>query len=640
MARARRRGGRLGDERLTYAELNARAAASAAQLRATGWGPGGGRGVAASLTMADGDAGRGQGRRGDSSLESGHSPRPGWPLVLGTAPGAVDRDGFGVGAIGPRPVPALARRPAADGPPPPWPARRLARTWRMSSHAGSTGRPKGRGQRRGSSARCAGPWGHHGEISRRPHPGQLALHRRVDGGSFSPRCSRAVGRHHHRRRNCLARSSGRHAGDPASPAEFVPSALLTYAWRSRGSPAAGPALRPVRGRAVPVAPRRVPRPPRRRPVPGTARPRPPSARCTGCASGRAPAPRADPGPCPWGCRSPTRAVHVLDRQGHAVPPGVPGEIAIGGVGVAAATSTGRRRRRPAVPDPFDPSGRGRLYGPATSASAGRTASSSSGRIDDQVKVNGVRVEPGEIEDALRRHPAVVDAAVVASGAGGRRPAARRLRGRPRGPGAAGPLHLAGLLPPGSCPRRSWPAAAARQRQREGRPAGAGRGGRAPPARPRATAQWRPAPARTRHTALWRRCWRGPSASPTTSSSAVTRSRGQQVVVHAETRGLRLAPRPVRAPDRGRLAAHLTAAPGPARRQGPARSWRARAPSPDPGAELVRPRTRRAGLLQRRRAAGAPRTAARTGCSPRSPRGGPPSRARPPLRPGPPGGAWT
>ncbi len=151
-------------------------------------------------------------------------------------------------------------------------------------------------------------------------------------------------------------------------------------------------------------------------------------------------------PVPIGRPIANTRMYVLDRRLQPLPAGVPGELYVGGDGVARGyldrpDLTAERF----VPDPFSSRPGRRLY---RTGDLARLLPDGNvdflGRTDNQVKIRGFRVEPGEVEAALLRLPEVAAGAVlaVADSAGERSlaafytaadpsapPSARRLRER-------------------------------------------------------------------------------------------------------------------------------------------------------------------------------------------------------------------
>jgi amino acid adenylation domain-containing protein len=125
-------------------------------------------------------------------------------------------------------------------------------------------------------------------------------------------------------------------------------------------------------------------------------------------------PGPDTASVPIGRPIPGVLVYVLDTALRPVPPGVPGELYVGGVALVRGYLT-----RPDltagrfVPDPFGTPG-GRLYRTGDRVRWRRDGTLDFlGRFDDQVKVRGYRIEPAEIEVTLTQHPAVHQAVVTA-----------------------------------------------------------------------------------------------------------------------------------------------------------------------------------------------------------------------------------
>ncbi|MFG1647434.1 AMP-binding protein, partial [Amycolatopsis sp. NPDC049252] len=133
----------------------------------------------------------------------------------------------------------------------------------------------------------------------------------------------------------------------------------------------------------------------------------PTEATVGCVAHRLDGPVA--GPVPIGRPIPGTRVYVLDDRLRPVPPGVAGQLHLAGAQLAEGYLGLPELTAERFPDgPF-----GRMYATGDLARWRRDGTLEYlGRTDDQVKLRGYRIEPGEVEAALRELPDVRDAAVA------------------------------------------------------------------------------------------------------------------------------------------------------------------------------------------------------------------------------------
>src|SRR5205085_1977301 len=108
-------------------------------------------------------------------------------------------------------------------------------------------------------------------------------------------------------------------------------------------------------------------------------------------------------------------IFLLDSFLHPVPVGVPGQLYIGGDGLARGyLNRSDMTAERFIPDPFSEAPGARLYKTGDMACYRPDGVIEFlGRLDNQVKIRGFRIEMGEIEAVLSQHPSVRETVVIA-----------------------------------------------------------------------------------------------------------------------------------------------------------------------------------------------------------------------------------
>ncbi|HXQ73509.1 MAG TPA: amino acid adenylation domain-containing protein, partial [Pyrinomonadaceae bacterium] len=141
-------------------------------------------------------------------------------------------------------------------------------------------------------------------------------------------------------------------------------------------------------------------------------------------------------------------LYILDERLNLVPTGIPGDVYIGGVGLARGyLDHAAQTAEKFIPHPFKPGAR--LYKTGDLARFHHNGQIELlGRADNQIKLRGLRIEPAEIEAALLAHESVREAAVIARDDGSGQRLVAYLVGTPEGVPTAPELreHLRHTLP--------------------------------------------------------------------------------------------------------------------------------------------------------------------------------------------------